>query len=128
MDNSVTREIREAAMQWDRAMVENDPEAIGKFMVDEWIIVGPDGSVNDKAGFLALVASGDLTHKVMETHDMEVRVYGNTAVTVARGVSGGHYQGQSFLLKERASCVFVKDGGEWRCVLTHLSSIAEDAA
>ena len=86
-----------AAMQaWDRAMVANDPEAIGRYMADDWTIVGSDGSLGDKRTFLGLVESGTLSHDVMESEDLKVRVYGDTAVVIARGVSGGTYQGRAF--------------------------------
>jgi hypothetical protein len=49
---------------------------------------------------------------------------GNAAVVVARGVSGGRYRGQKFREVERSSCVFVRQGGQWKCVLTHLSRLA----
>lgn len=106
-------------------MIGNDPDAIGAFMAEDWVIVGPDGAVNGKAGFLALVASGELTHDVMTTRDMQVRVYGQTAVTVASGTSGGRFRGSPFLLTERVSCVFVEQDGRWVCVLTHLSSLSD---
>jgi ketosteroid isomerase-like protein len=61
----------------------------------------------------------------METHDPSIRVYGDAAVVIARGVSGGRYRGEPFHLIERVSCVFVREQGRWRCVLTHLSEIAE---
>jgi ketosteroid isomerase-like protein len=105
-------------------MVENDAEAIGRYMADDWTIIGSDGTVGDKSNFLGAVKSGALTHDVMETHDMKVRVYGDTAVTTSRGVSGGKYRGQAFREEERVSCVFVRQAGHWRCVLTHLSRIA----
>lgn len=124
MDGSVREELIGLANEWDRAMVENDAEAIGRYMADDWAIIGPDGSMSDKATFLALVKSGALSHNVMESHDMKVRVYGDTAVVTARGVSGGKYQGQAFREVERSSCVFVRQNGQWRCVLTHLSRIA----
>lgn len=124
MDDSVREELIGVAHEWDRAMVENDPEAIGRFMADDWTIIGPDGSVGDKAAFLGLVKSGELSHDVMESEDLEVRVYGDTAVVTARGVSGGLYRGQAFREVERSSCVFVRQEGQWRCVLTHLSRIA----
>lgn len=127
MGDPVEQELREVAAQWDRAMTENDPQAIGRFMADDWVIVGTDGSVSGKDRFLALVESGDLTHDVMETHEMEVRVYGETAVTIASGVSGGHYREKPFRLKERSSCVFVRQSGLWRCVLTHLSPLPDAA-
>ncbi len=112
-----------AAHAWDAAMIANDAEAIGRFMADEWTIVGPDGSLSDKAAFLALVRSGALTHDVMTSEDLVVRVYGDTAVLIARGVSGGRYRGQPFREVERSSNVFVRRDGHWRCVLTHLSRL-----
>jgi len=106
-------------------MVENDPQAIGRYMADDWTIIGPDGSVGDKSTFLELVKSGALTHDVMTSDDLNVRIYGATAVVTARGVSGGKYQGQPFREVERSSCVFVRQQGQWKCVLTHLSRLAE---
>ena len=125
MGSRVEEELIGVAHAWDQAMVANDPEEIGAYMADDWTIIGPDGSVSDKATFLELVRSGKLTHDVMESHDLKVRVYGDTAVVSARGVSGGHYQGESFYLVERTSCVFVRQQSRWRCVLTHLSPISQ---
>ncbi|HEX7337247.1 MAG TPA: nuclear transport factor 2 family protein [Gemmatimonadales bacterium] len=118
-------ELIALAHEWDRAMVANDADAIGQFMADDWTIIGSDGRVGDKATFLELVRSAALSHDVMETHDLSVRVYGDTAVTLGRGISGGKYQGQRFREVERVSCVFVRTGGRWRCVLTHLSRLPE---
>jgi ketosteroid isomerase-like protein len=117
-------ELIALAHAWDQAMITNDPEAIGRFMADEWTIIGSDGRVGDKAGFLGLVRSGALTHDVMTSEDFQVRVYGDAAVVNSRGVSGGKYQGQAFRELERVSCVFVCREGQWRCVLTHLSRLA----
>src|SRR5688500_7612424 len=121
MDRRVEEELIGVAHAWDRAMVTNDPEAIGAYMADDWTIIGPDGSVGDKATFLELVPSGRLPHDVMESQDLKVRVYGDTAIVIARGISGGQYHGESFYLVERASCAFVRQQNRWRCVSTHLS-------
>lgn len=123
MDESTREELVRVANDWDRAMVANDAEAIGRYMADDWTIIGPDGSVGDKRTFLQLVESGALSHDVMESDDLTVRVYGDTAVVTARGVSGGQYQGQRFREVERSSCVFVRQEGHWKCVLTHLSRL-----
>lgn len=128
MDATTEQEIRDLVARWDEVMIGNDPDAIGAFMADEWVIVGPDGSVDGRERFLALIASGELTHDVMTTRDMQVRVYGRTAVTVASGTSGGRFRGSPFLLTERASCVFVKNQGRWACVLTHLSPLSDRPA
>ena len=121
MEDPAKAELLGVVEGWDRAMVANDPEAIGRYMAEEWTIVGPDGSVGGKQRFLQLVRSGELTHDVMESRELDVRLYGDAAVVLARGLSGGAHAGHPFSLVERVSSVFVREGGRWRCVLTHLS-------
>lgn len=104
-------------------MVGNDAEAIGRFMAEEWTIFGSDGSSSDKTTFLDLIRSGVLSHDVMQSEDITIRVYGDAAVVTARGVSGGTYQGRAFREVERQSNMFILQGGEWRCVVTHLSRL-----
>ena len=104
-------------------MVSNDPQAIGRFMADDWIIVGSDGGTTDKPTFLEQVRSGRLIHDTMTTTDIQVRQYGNVAVLLATGVSAGIFQGRRFREHERQSNVFVRTNGNWRCVLTHLSRL-----
>lgn len=128
MDDRARQDLIRVAEEWDRAMVENDAEAIGRYMAEDWIIIGSDGRVGDKPTFLDLIRSGTLSHDEMTSEDIRVRVYGDTAVVTARGVSGGQYQGQAFRETERSSCVFVRQQGQWRCVLTHLSRLAHEAA
>jgi ketosteroid isomerase-like protein len=128
MSRTVQEELIAVAHEWDRAMVENDAEAIGRYMADDWTIIGPDGRIIDKARFQGVIRSGVLTHDVMTSEDFHIRVYGDTALVIARSVSGGKYQGQPFRDIERSSCVFVKQGDQWRCVLTHLSRLAQREA
>ena len=128
MNRNTVQELIRLEEEWNRAMVQNDAEAIGRYMADDWTIIGPDGSVSDKPTFLGLVKSGALTHDVMESDDFTVRIYSDTAVVTARGVSGGKYRGQAFRVVERVSDVFVRQDRQWRCVLTHLSRIAPPGA
>ena len=123
LPNKTEEELIALSNDWDRAMVRNGADAIGRYMADDWTIVGPDGSMSDKATFLGLVKSGALTHDVMESEDFRIRNYGSTAVVLARGVSGGRYNGQAFREVEQSSNVFVKQQGQWKCVLTHLSRL-----
>jgi ketosteroid isomerase-like protein len=77
-------ELAGVVREWDLAMVANDAEAIGRYMAEDWIIIGADGAT-----------------------------------------TGGTYLGQRFHEVELASCVFVRQRGEWRCVLTHLSRLPD---
>ena len=109
-------------------MVSNDAEAIGRFMADDWLIVGADGGTTDKPTFLEQVRSGRLMHDTMTTTDIRVRRYGDAAVLLGTGVSAGVFEGRRFHEHERQSNVFVRTNGEWRCVLTHLSRLVPGSA
>ncbi len=110
---------------WDAAMITNAADVIGAFMDDEWLIVGPDGSVTSRESFLDAVRSGILTHDVMTTETPLIRLHGDCATVIAWGVSGGTFGGAPFRHRERSSSVFVWADSRWRCVLTHLSQYAD---
>jgi ketosteroid isomerase-like protein len=124
MAGNPEHQLRAVVHDWDQAMVQNDAEAIGRYMADDWTIVGSDGSSSDKATFLGLIRSGVLRHDVMQSEDVTIRLYGDAAVVIASGVSGGTYRGRPFREAERQSNTFIRQGSHWRCVLTHLSRLA----
>ena len=101
-------------------MVSNNADEIGKFMSDDWKIVGPDG-ITSKSSFLQFVRSGILTHNRMDSDETNIDIYGDTAIIVSRGTSAGAYNGNSFSLYEWSTSVFIKTEGKWRCVITMLA-------
>lgn len=119
-DEELRRELEKLEREWTQAIVSNDAEAIGSFMADEWLIIGQSG-ITDKKSFLSLVASGDLTHEMMEGDVKKVMDYNVVAIVIARVVNTGHYKGQPFTADEWATDVFARREGRWRCVLTHLT-------
>ena len=106
-----------------QAFIRNDADAIGQQLAEDWTIITPEGNVLDRSTFLNLVRSGDLTHEAMEFADTKVRVYGGAAVVTARATSKGKFKSQPFTESERSTDVFVKQSGQWKCVLTHLTRI-----
>ena len=103
------------------AIVKNDLEGIGRLVTDDWIIIDPNGEIVDRARFFEVIKSGALTHDMMESEDFRVRVYGDSAVVTGVTRTKGKFMGQEFSTRERATDVFVKRGGRWQCVLTHLT-------
>jgi ketosteroid isomerase-like protein len=103
------------------AIAKNDPEAIERFVADDWIIIDPDGEIVDRTRFFEVIKSGALTHDMMESDDLRVRIYGDSAVVTALTHTRGKFMGQEFSTQERATDVFVKCDGRWQCVLTHLT-------
>jgi len=103
------------------AIVKNDLKGIGRLVTDDWIIIDPNGEIVDRARFFEVIKSGALTHDMMESEDLRVRVYGDSAVVTALTRTNGKFMGQEFSTQERATDVFVKRDGRWKCVLTHLT-------
>jgi len=107
------------------AIVKNNPDAIRQFVADDWIIINADGGIIDRERFLEVIKSGTLTHEMMESDDVRVRVYGDSAVVSALTRSKGKFMGQEFTTHERSTDVFVRHDGQWRCVLTQLTGFTE---
>ena len=62
------------------AIVRNDLEGIGRLVTDDWVIIDPNGGIVDRARCFEVIKSGVLTHDMMESEDLRVRVYGDSAV------------------------------------------------
>jgi ketosteroid isomerase-like protein len=107
------------------AIAKNDLEAIERFVTDDWIIINADGGIIDRERFFEVINSGTLTHEMMESEDMRVRVYGDSAVVSALTRSKGKFMGQEFTTHERSTDVLVRRDGEWRCVLTQLTAFTK---
>jgi ketosteroid isomerase-like protein len=120
MSEGLQIEFEQIEREWAMAIVSNNPESIGFFMADEWVIVGETGVVT-KDRFLSLVASGDLTHEAMDGTVKTVRVYGDVAIVIGRGTNNGHFKGQPFSSDEWITDVYIRRDGRWKCVLTHLT-------
>lgn len=107
--------------EFEEAVVSNDAAAVGRLLTDDWIIVGPDGRFIDKSRFLEVIKSGALSHEKMESEDLRVRIYDNTAIVTALTASKGKFMGQEFASLERATDIFVKQNDRWQCVFTQLT-------
>jgi ketosteroid isomerase-like protein len=123
-DRQTREELAAVSAAWERAFVANDAEAIGEFMAPDWVIVSDTGMAT-RDDFLALVASGDLTHDTFEGEVLSVRRYGDTAIVTGRLRNNGAYQGRAFSADEWTTDVFVPTGGVWRCVHSHITTANE---
>jgi ketosteroid isomerase-like protein len=120
-NTDVETELLKLEKEFAAAIVKNDPEAIGRFVTDDWIIINADGGIIDKERFLEVIKSGTLTHEMMESDDIRIRVYGDSAVVSALTRTKGKFIGQEFGTHERATDFLVSLNGQWRCALTQLT-------
>ena len=117
----VAEELTAFCRQWDNAMIRNDAVEIGKFMHDDWVIVGTTGGITTRHRFLEFIRSGDLSHHIMSSDEMQVNLYGDTGIVISRGTSAGLYRESPFELYDWSTSVFIKKEGKWTCVVTMLT-------
>jgi len=115
-------ELLKVERDFAAAILNNDADAIDKFLTDDWAIVDADGGVIDKARFLSVIKAGTLVHEEMELDDLTVRAHGNSAVVTAITSTKGKFAGQEFTNQERATDFFVKRDGRWRCAFSQLTT------
>ena len=118
-------ELLKLEKAFGEAIVKNDVEGVERIVTDDWIIIDPNGEIVDRARFFEVIKSGALTHDIMESEDLRVRVYGDSAVVTAITSTKGKFMGQEFSTRERATDVFIKRDRRWQCVLTHLTKVAK---
>jgi hypothetical protein len=57
----------------------------------------------------------------MESTDLRIRLYRNTAVVTGLMNTKGKFMGQDYTPCERATDIFVKQDDRWQCVFTELT-------
>jgi uncharacterized protein (TIGR02246 family) len=119
---SVEQAIREADKERIKAQIGADAAALDRIYADDFIGVGPSGTVRTKPQVLSDFTSGHLKFQSITTDEVQVRVYENTAVETGVSTMVGQDQGKAVPRDNRFTRVWVKQQGRWRLVANHYSS------
>jgi ketosteroid isomerase-like protein len=123
-----TGKVEEALMQTEQmltdSLLKHDSAPFKKTLDDSFVFVAPDGSLQERAAFIADLDNGNLKITSTTNEDMAVRVYGDTAVVSYRSTDKGMYKDTDISGQYRWTDVFVKQKGEWRIVATQGTPIA----
>jgi ketosteroid isomerase-like protein len=119
---SVEEAIRKLDNERIQAQIHADATALDRIYAADFIGVGPSGRVRTKPQVILDFTSGDLKFQSITTDDVQVRVYGNTAVETGRSIMNGQDKGQTVPRDTRFTRVWVKQQGRWRLVANHYSS------
>ena len=118
---NVEQAIRRLDNERIQAQVHADAAALDRIYADDFIGVGPSGTVRTKPQVIADFTSGDLKFQSITTEEVQVRLYGNTAVETGRSTMTGQDKGKDVPRDTRFTRVWVKQRGRWRLVANHYS-------
>jgi uncharacterized protein (TIGR02246 family) len=118
----VEQVIRKLDNERIQAQIHADAAALERIYADDFIGVGPSGTVRTKPEVISDFTSGELKFQSITTDDVRVRVYGNTVVETGRSTMSGQDKGKNVPRDTRFTRVWVKQQGRWRLVANHYSS------
>src|SRR5690349_16215141 len=121
--SSVEQAIRKVDDERIQAQIHSDAAALDRIYADDFIGIGPSGTVRAKPQVISDFTSGDLKFSSITTNEIQLRVYGNTAVETGRSTMDGQDKGKVVPRDNRFTTVWVKQQGRWRLVANHYSSL-----
>jgi len=121
----VVEEIRNVDRERIQAQVNADPVALERIYAEDFIGIGPSGTVRTKKEVLADFASGSLKFQSITTDDVQIRVYGNAAVETGLSTMKGRDAEIVVPEENRFTRVWIKEGGRWRLVANHYSNLVK---
>ena len=119
-DEAALKAIEE---KWDAAAVKGDVATLGQIFADTFISTSTEGIVRTKADMINEIKSGEVKYESSKVEDLKVYVYGNAAVVNGKWSGKVIEQGKPVESAERFTDMFIKQGGQWRCVAAHASPI-----
>jgi len=120
---TVVGEIRRLDQERIQAQIHADAAALDRIYADDFIGIGPSGTVRTKPQVLADFSSHDLSFQSITTDEVRIRVYGNTAVETGRTTTVGQDKGKVVPRDNRFTRVWVRRQGRWRLVANHYSTL-----
>jgi ketosteroid isomerase-like protein len=118
---SVEEIIKKLDNERIQAQIHADAAALDRIYGSDFIGVGPSGTVRTKPQVIADFTSGELKFQSITTDEVQVRVYGDTAVETGLSTMVGQDKCKPVPRDTRFTRVWIKQQGSWRLVANHYS-------
>ena len=107
--------------EWLQAFFANDGAFADRFLADDYLGTDEHGDMKDKAQKIAEIKGGAHLSTSGVLDNLRVRVYGDAAVVTGRRIMKGLFQGKEYRSPYLWTDIFIKRGGRWQCVASHVS-------
>jgi ketosteroid isomerase-like protein len=113
---AVKREILSLEEARNQAVLHGDVTALDRMTSDDYTFITLRGELRTKSDILKGFASGSFHYESRQISDLNVRVYGDSAVVTGRSVQKGMENGKDYSGDYRFTRVYVKEKGLWLSV------------
>jgi ketosteroid isomerase-like protein len=101
---------------WNHAEQNKDVVALDQLLASTLVYIDYDGSLQNKAQFLATAKSESLHPEQITNDEMTAHVYGDAAVVTGIYREKGISKGKPYSRRGRFTDTWVKENGTWLCV------------
>ena len=120
--------VRQELMKLEResldALKHRDAETLARLQADEYTYTVGQGRFGNKDDARRELSSLDL--ESISSDLVSLKLYGNVAVMSLHGAMKGTFLGKDMSGEYLETAVWVKRGGRWQVVTTHLSPISKE--
>jgi len=101
---------------WNLAEEHKDAQALDGLLADSLVYIDYDGTLMDKAQFMASVRAPSLQPQQIVNESMTVQVYKESAVVTGVYREKGVNKGKPYLRRGRFTDTWINQNGTWVCV------------
>ncbi|MFG2000026.1 nuclear transport factor 2 family protein [Spirillospora sp. NPDC048911] len=113
-------DVAELAARWAEGERTNDPEILDEVLHPDFLAVGPYGFKLTRLQWLRRYEAG-LKVDSFEWKDAEIRVFGDSAISVGTQLQEATHQGNPAGGEFRVTHMYVRENGEWSIAGIHIS-------
>jgi ketosteroid isomerase-like protein len=118
------QQVTQLEHQSHEAFLQGDTATLDRILADDFIFTDPGGKLSTKAEWIADMASGELTFESVHIDDLQVRIYGDAAVTIGRVTMKGQSKDGSFNAQYCYTAMYVRRDGRWQVVAEQANLLA----
>ncbi len=108
---------------WNRAEEQKDAKALDGLLDNTLLYIDYDGTLMNKAQFLASVKAPSLHPEQIVNESMTAQMYGSTAIVSGVYREKGTAGGKPYLRRGRFIDTWINQDGTWRCVTSQSTLI-----
>lgn len=122
---SAENEIKRLEELRNQAVLHGDVAALDRMTSDDYTFITLKGEMRTKSDILNGFKSGSFHYESRQISDLNVRIYGNTAVVTGRSVQKGMENGKDYSGDYRFTRVYVKQKDRWLTVALQTTLIRQ---
>jgi len=113
---TVENRLKEMEKERAEALMKGDAGFFDRTTADDYTMITSSGQLRDKARAMGDLKSGAVKFQSADVDELEVRVYGDTAVVTGRHTQKAQSAGNDISGQYRFTRVYVKQKGQWKAV------------